>query len=801
MPTRLLSWPSLWGSGSRKLPGWDLGTSMHVGGLSYTRQSSDLGCIPSAGDSCLHTPGCGPVNSCAPDRGEGALWDPSSPPPRCGPSLGLSSREQGRQAWDSMPCGVPQPVACPSKDILVGALPNGAGGPRWIPRNTTLGNMRGLERRLSCSPLRPRNLSPQGLSSQASLPAPWKTFSRPLRTEEVSQDGERGPGSVRGLPDVGSLRSRLWNLAGRIRRCPLPRAIPRRAIFLALRRLVAAVLGRALTLGDAALWRTLHDLLQQLPSVQWLVVLLLEYYPDLSCPAGPVAADVANAGLGARGCFPIPQDIWDHCVPRGLVDRLKAFPDSGSVGPRAPSGTTSVMLRALARDGFLRPCAGTPNATCFLRPKTATKAAFIADLRAVNAQGKEPRPVFSLPCMEDVGRLISRFPPGTLWGCTVDITNFYWSLRLPDSAVGCFRVMGLTWDCLPFGWDRSPVLAQLTLCRLVRMAFRDPVSGAVLWVDFFLFIYYDDILLLATSPVLAGQCVGTLCMFLAAQGLLVSPKSTLTPAQQLVWLGKHIDLARGCIRNTSKVLLHVTAMAVLLPCVPCFPKLMERVLGYLMWAFRPHVGAPLFLAAWYRERYSGRRFWAAPTGAMIRGLHDLVALAFRPWWAPRVSSAPFQTPVLCGDAARHSTHYQVALFGPQTGARLVHCPMEIMSQQTAELFAFDSATRLAVRLGWRALTYVGDNTAVLHLVLRLRPSLQNQVIVKLIRRIRNRLLWSRLTVHLVWVPSPLQPADALSRCPLILDQLEAGRRRTLDCWSVLMNDISLARVFGVVMVP
>ena len=164
-------------------------------------------------------------------------------------------------------------------------------------------------------------------------------------------------------------------------------------------------------------------------------------------------------------------------------------------------------------------------------------------------------------------------------------------------------------------------------------------------------------------------------------------------------------------------------------------------------------------------------------------------------------SCDLTTPVICGDAARHHDGYQVGLFGPTIGTRLIWCPPEISNQQEAELFALDCATRLAVRLGSYGVTYVGDNSGTLALASTLRPFLQTPVQVNLVRRIRNRLLWSHTLLSLVWVPTALQPSDPASRT--VLSGLRTADLATLSFsrWRLLPRSLNSFRSFGTATLP
>jgi hypothetical protein len=100
-----------------------------------------------------------------------------------------------------------------------------------------------------------------------------------------------------------------------------PVAPNRHGIYLALRRLVFRVLGRALDLRDPNVLSTLNQLLLALPSVNWMVVLLLDYYPDLQQSSAPLTAGIAGAGLGKRGSYDITAHIWARFVPKSLVKK------------------------------------------------------------------------------------------------------------------------------------------------------------------------------------------------------------------------------------------------------------------------------------------------------------------------------------------------------------------------------------------------------------------------------------------------------------------------------------------------
>ena len=413
------------------------------------------------------------------------------------------------------------------------------------------------------------------------------------------------------------------------------------------------------------------------------------------------------------------------------------------------------------RDGFLIPdpvVSRAGNAGVFLKPKSSEKASFIADLRRVNSLFVPPK--FSLPSLMDISDFITSKPAGSLWGTTIDLKNFFWSLELPLHARGAFRVGGMIWTSLPFGWNLSPIIAQETLGQLLREALTPFEGESVTWRTFHC---YDDVLILAASPSLCSSLTQCLLSFLRSRSFVISPKSHTDPTQDVLWLGKRFSLGSPVITNTPSCMLHSLALCLLYATIPLHSQLTNRFTGYLLWAIRPHKGASLKLRAYYTYPWAKRRCLPRLTPRMLEFLGDCVFFALLPWRAPALAPPPLLCPVWCVDAAATASGFQVGLYTPLLGGRVVRCPPEVATQQQAELYALDVATRLGTRLGLPYLTIVGDNQAMLQVLLHLRPSLGNQTMVRVARRIRNRLLWSGLLVHALWCPTALQPADPLSR--------------------------------------
>ena len=101
-----------------------------------------------------------------------------------------------------------------------------------------------------------------------------------------------------------------------------------------------------------------------------------------------------------------------------------------------------------------------------------------------------------------------------------------------------------------------------------------------MWRTLFIFHYYNDILVLASSEPLCADFSSGLVGCLVGNGLVISPKSRLQPCQQILWLGKQFDLLHRVVRNTPALLGHLVALAVLSGPLLVHPKSALRLAGH-----------------------------------------------------------------------------------------------------------------------------------------------------------------------------------------------------------------------------
>ena len=352
-------------------------------------------------------------------------------------------------------------------------------------------------------------------------------------------------------------------------------------------------------------------------------------------PSEGISEGMIAAGLGERGSLDIPLDVWNANIPTRLIwdiRSLKSGPDRGRFDVWQPSLHTRRMIGVLVDDGFLcrdPECLGAPewedltdNVSAFAKPKNYVKCSFIIDMRNLNECLKVPLRKVKLPSIHTVFQTIQReiHRGAPLWGITLDISIFYWSLQIPAAHRGLFRIQGAHFHCLPFGWKFSPVLAHDTLAALLREFSDNHAVG----LDIHRFHYLDDALILSRDRECMDSLGPRLAAFLMAKGLRISTKSCLKPHQNVLWLGKVCDLAKGEVRNTDKMLTKCLGIAIKTACSPVSPKVAERVDGKMQWAFGPRKGVALFLQGWHRFRCGRHRFQPGPDIGAVRCAGNLV---------------------------------------------------------------------------------------------------------------------------------------------------------------------------------
>ena len=211
-------------------------------------------------------------------------------------------------------------------------------------------------------------------------------------------------------------------------------------------------------------------------------------------PQGTLPQHVAQRGIGTAGAIPVQHDIWQRHRPPGLDRALRLAPDLGG----SDDPILAPLAAAMERDGLLRRCPDTAGANlrAFRKPKSAAKGALLADLRLLNSLMGSPPVPFELPSLEQLAGLMEICKARGVATCytKLDISNMFWSVRLPHEYADSFRfrVRGTTYaiPSLPFGWTHSPAIAVAVLAQYLAVTF----PGEVIIIQ-----YVDDILLVAAN--------------------------------------------------------------------------------------------------------------------------------------------------------------------------------------------------------------------------------------------------------------------------------------------------------------
>ena len=170
--------------------------------------------------------------------------------------------------------------------------------------------------------------------------------------------------------------------------------------------------------------------------------------------------------------------------------------------------------------------------------------------------------------------------------CHIDLSNCFWSLRLPEAFWGAFRISDgeggvLSFRFLPFGWKYSPILCQKVLKRLVE---------EIGLVGVLVLIYIDNVLIVGPGKGRVRGHAMRAVHALRVAGGVTSPKSTLEPVTRLVWLGKDVDLGGGSLRAVGNAWEALLAHWLRLSVGGCSVRCLQQFLGRVQWICRPCFG-------------------------------------------------------------------------------------------------------------------------------------------------------------------------------------------------------------------
>ena len=485
--------------------------------------------------------------------------------------------------------------------------------------------------------------------------------------------------------------------------------------------------------------------------------------PGPSFPDGPVPLSIASRGVGPAGCVPIPQDIWITTAPGGLL-----LADARTPAQKASNcPIVQAMLDALLSAGLVALHPGLPNAEVFVKRKSLSKAALIINMRSLNANCPTPPPKFRLPTLLEIGAFLhlQRNPTDAPCIATLDLANCFWSIRLPQSNVGCIRVgtakHTYTLLSLPFGWTHAPAIAQRVVHRYLPLSSCSPPLPNHTHV----IQYLDDISIIGPSPSTLLPLVDNTVQRLRVAGFLISPKSLLDPVPATTFIGKHIDAPLGTISALPAYYAGVVLQWLSLATGPYYRRQASRLLGKLIWLAQPRRRILPFLAGPYAALKHGPLFMHRTPPAFTRATLEALAMSFPAWRTSHLPSQPPDgAPRYFADAAQAPCGiFFVGIWEKAMGCRFFPCPGWVMTQQAAELFGALKALSLAAFRKDLALHLYLDNHAAIYSLLRGKSRSPLIPQNRILRRVCYLLQWSGVVAAVHYIPSHLNPADPLSR--------------------------------------
>ena len=426
------------------------------------------------------------------------------------------------------------------------------------------------------------------------------------------------------------------------------------------------------------------------------------------------------------------------------------------------------MLETLTSQGLVSPSAALFGSPCFTIYKTPTKCRLIVDMRVYNMLWPRPPP-FCLPSLDTLLNLTLK----GLFFIKIDVSNFYWSLSIPDHVTGSFVLCAGTQFYhtrrLPFGWRWSPFLAQETLRRVLQ-----PVSvmlGALLWQ------FVDDVLFASPDPYFLSFVGSYVVHLLSTAHLFVNDKSVLIPTHHITWLGKFVNSIDGLISNQPHRIAHVLTHLWFLRCVRLTFRALQKLLGMLQWIQAPCSTAAPFLATAYSLLRQTRLPILLPR-AIWYSLLNVILLAAQPTQARRLPPPPCMPLVFC-DAAPHGSSFLVAVWKRDSFASVTETPSWVTSLQQAELYAIFHCVRLLSLRKLSMACLITDNLGAFYTVATGRVSAYSRTRLRLLCRINRICASSTLQLEIALVPSVHNAADPYSRLfehhPLSVDAAARSR--------------------------
>ena len=347
-----------------------------------------------------------------------------------------------------------------------------------------------------------------------------------------------------------------------------------------------------------------------------------------------------------------------------------------------------------------------------------------------NARCVDPLP-FKLPTLDGLAHLLQlcALRGEQLFYCTLDISNHFWSCRLPPPQRDSIRVgVGgrvYALQSLPFGWKHSPSMAQVILAAfLVEYS-----PGSVVVIQ-----YADDVLVTGKHSSSVRQQALRTKADLERAGWVVSPKPSLDPSDHVKWMGKVVGGDQGGVQNALALQAHLVCCWLRLATTGYSDKGLRRMLGKPQWALRPGRGAQPFLAGAYRWLNQGPSTAKCTPPKVLRGLMEGIACALVPW-------------------VPHGA----------LGMRIKRLPGWVATQQAAELAGIVETVRTGAYGRVQFLRIYGDNMSSLFSAMKGRAATACDAQNRLLRQLQHTLRWSGAVVELLWVKGELNPADVPSR--------------------------------------